>query len=114
MDDIELALARADLDIARYYEDLVDERYHRFIPVLRSEYQRSKEMVLRVKGAERLLDGEPTIQRSIRLRSPYIDPMHLVQVDMLRRWRAEGRVDRETFAALLASVNGISHALQGA
>ena len=82
--------------------------------MLREEYEQTKRMVLQLKGSARLLDGEPTIQRSIRLRSPYIDPMHLVQVDMLRRWRDGGRVDREAFAALLASVNGISQALQGA
>jgi phosphoenolpyruvate carboxylase len=70
--------------------------------------------VLKLKEFDRLLEGEPTIQRSIRLRSPYIDPMHLVQVDMLRRWRAEGRVDQEMFAAILASISGISQALQGA
>ena len=70
--------------------------------------------MLKLKGCERLLDGEPTIQRSIRLRSPYIDPMHLVQVDLLQRWRAGGREDKDLLAALLASVTGISQALQGA
>jgi phosphoenolpyruvate carboxylase len=48
------------------------------------------------------------------LRNPYIDPMHLIQIDMLRRWRDSGREDREAFAALQASVSGISEALQGA
>jgi phosphoenolpyruvate carboxylase len=114
IDDVELALARADLEIAGYYEDLVEEKYRRFTPVLREEYELTKQMVLKLKGCARLLDGESTIQRSIRLRSPYIDPMHLVQVDMLRRWRSGGRVDREVFAALLSSVSGISQALQGA
>jgi len=57
---------------------------------------------------------EATVQRSIRLRSPYIDPMHLLQVDLLRRWRAEGRQDKEMLTALLASITGISQGLQGA
>jgi phosphoenolpyruvate carboxylase len=114
VEDIELSLARADLAIATAYEDLVEQRYRRFVPVLRAEYERSREQVLKLRGCARLLDAEPTVQRSIVLRNPYIDPMHLVQVDLLRRWRAGGRQDREMFAALLATVSGISQGLQGA
>lgn len=114
IDDIELALARADLEIAACYESLVDAEHQRFVQVLRGEYALAKEHVLKLKGCARLLDGEPTIQRSIRLRSPYVDPMHLVQADLLRRWRAGGSTDKELLVALLSSVTGISQALQGA
>src|SRR5690606_23118349 len=108
-----LALARADLQIAGFYEGLVDQEHRRFIPLLREEYARAVRHVLQLKGSQRLLDGEPTIQRSIRLRSPYVDPMHLVQVELLQRWRAGGREDKDVLAALLASVTGIDQALQG-
>jgi phosphoenolpyruvate carboxylase len=114
IDEIELSLARADLEIAGFYEALVDSDHQRFIPVLRAEYALTREHVLKLKGCARLVDSEPTIQRSIRLRSPYIDPIHLVQVDLLQRWRAGGREDKDLLAALLASVTGISQALQGA
>jgi len=114
IDEIELSLARADLDIAAIYENLADAEHRRFIAPLRAEYALTREHVLKLKRHERLLDGEPTIQRSIRLRSPYIDPMHLVQVNLLQRWRATGREDKDLLAALLASVTGISQALQGA
>ncbi len=114
LDEIELSLARVDLDIAALYANLVDAAHRRFIPVLQAEYELTKEHVLKLKGCARLLDGEPTLQRSIRLRSPYIDPMHLVQVELLQRWREGGREDKEQLAALLASVTGISQALQGA
>ena len=67
--------------------ELVDEPYRRFVPVLRAEYELTKQQVLKLRGCARLLDAEPTIQRSIMLRNPYIDPMHLMQVDLLRRWR---------------------------
>jgi phosphoenolpyruvate carboxylase len=60
-----------------------------------------------------LLDAEPTLQRSIRLRNPYLDPMHLMQVDLLARWRGGGRTDRDLMNALLASVGGIASGLQG-
>ena len=114
IDDIELALARADLGIAAAYESLVDEKHRRFSELLRAEFERTRQQVLKVRGVERLLDGEPTVERSIMLRNPYIDPMHLVQVDLLRRWRAGGANDKELLSALAATVSGIAQALQGA
>jgi phosphoenolpyruvate carboxylase len=114
IDDIELALARADLTIAAAYDALVDENCRHVIGSLRAEFELTRTEVLRLKKIEHLLDGEPTVQRSIVLRNPYIDPMHLVQVDLLKRWRASDRQDRELFAALVASVSGIGQALQGA
>jgi len=114
IDDIERSLARADLGIAAVYEGLVDIELRRFVAALRAEYEKTREQVLRLRGTARLLDGEPTVQRSIMLRNPYIDPMHLVQVDLLRRWRAGERKDHELRGALLATVSGISQGLQGA
>lgn len=114
IDEIELSVARADLGIAAAYEELVDEKYRRFIPLLKGEYELTKQQLLKLRGCTQLLEGEATVQRSITLRNPYIDPMHLVQVDLLRRWRAGGRADREMLGALLATVSGISQALQGA
>jgi phosphoenolpyruvate carboxylase len=114
IDDIELALARADLNIAAAYDSLVEEKYRRFIAQLRTEYERTRQQLLKVRGGQHLLDEEPTVQRSIMLRNPYIDPMHLVQVDLLRRWRAGGCCDKELQSALNATVSGIAQALQGA
>ncbi len=114
IDEVELSLARADLAVASAYDELVDAPLRRFIPVLRAEYELAKQQVLALKDSQELLDREPTVQRSILLRNPYIDPMHLVQVDLLKRWRAGHREDRELLAALLASVSGIGQALQGA
>jgi phosphoenolpyruvate carboxylase len=114
IDDVELALARADLGIAAFYDQLVDEQHARFISVIRDEFALTRQLVLELKGTENLLEREATVQRSIRLRSPYIDPMHLLQVDLLRRWRADGRRDRDMLTALLSSITGISQGLQGA
>jgi len=65
-----------------------------------------------VKATGALLDTEPTLQRSIQLRNPYVDPMNLMQVDLLQRWRASSRSDRDLFEALLASIGGIAQGLQ--
>ncbi len=112
IDDVETMLARADLEVASAYDVLVPEPLRRFSAQIRAEYDRAREHVLSLKGSKDLLDSEPTLQRSIRLRNPYIDPMNLMQVDLLQRWRAGGRADRDLFEALLTSAGGIAQGLQ--
>jgi phosphoenolpyruvate carboxylase len=112
VDDIETMLARADLEIALVYDILAPAPLRRFFPRIRSEYTAACEHVLAIKGGSALLDSDPTLQRSIRLRNPYVDPMNLMQVDLLQRWRADGRRDRDLFEALLASISGIAQGLQ--
>jgi len=113
VDDIEVMLARTDLDIAAYYDALrVDRQGPDFFAEVRREYVLTRELLLLVKEQHELLDGERTQQRALALRNPYVDPMNLMQVDLLRRWRAGGRTDRELLEALLASVNGIAQGLQ--
>jgi phosphoenolpyruvate carboxylase len=112
IDDVEAMLARADLEIAHAYEELVDEPLRRHFDAIRAEYESARQHILAIKGYEALLDGEAQLQRSIQLRNPYVDPMNLMQVDLLRRWRATGREDRDLFEALLASISGIAQGLQ--
>ena len=66
----------------------------------------------RVAAEKALLESEPTLQRAIALRNPYVDPMNLMQVDLLQRWRASDRQDRDLFDGLLASIGGIAQGLQ--
>ncbi len=113
IDQIEMGLARADVEIAQYYDSLTGSEYGDIKKIIRDEFALAKEHVLRLKGCAFLLDAEPTMQRAIRLRNPYLDPLHLMQVDLLARWRATGRRDRELLATLLASINGIGQGLQG-
>jgi phosphoenolpyruvate carboxylase len=113
VDDIEMMLARADMGIAGFYDQLARPEHARYAAAIEDEFRSSVEQVLAIKGGGQLLDTEPTLQRSIRLRNPYVDPLHLTQVDLLRRWRDSGRQDRALFEALVASVNGISQGLQG-
>jgi phosphoenolpyruvate carboxylase len=110
---VEMGLARADMEIAHYYDELGGAKYEPVAERVRQEYELAKEHVLWLKGCAFLLDADPVMQRSIRLRNPYLDPMHLMQVDLLARWRSTGCHDRELLQALLASVNGIGQGLQG-
>jgi phosphoenolpyruvate carboxylase len=112
VDDVEMVLATADLAIAARYAGLAGQLGERYFPVIRAEFDRSVANVLALKHENTLLDSDPALQRSILLRNPYVDPMSLLQIDLLRRWRAEGRPDNEVFRALLASVRGIAQGLQ--
>ena len=112
LDELERMLARTDLRIAAHYDELASPALRRFAGQLQAEHQQACEQVLQIKQATELLDGDRTLQRGIALRNPYVDPMNLMQVDLLRRWRATGREDEDLFQALLASVSGIAQGLQ--
>ncbi|HKE42901.1 MAG TPA: phosphoenolpyruvate carboxylase [Steroidobacteraceae bacterium] len=111
IDDVEAMLARTDLGIAAFYNQLAEPRLHGYFEQIRREFDLSCRLILQLKGESQLLDGDRTLQRSILLRNPYVDPMHLMQVDLLKRWRSSGRRDAELFQALLASISGISQGL---
>jgi phosphoenolpyruvate carboxylase len=112
LDDVEAMLGRTDMDIASHYDALAGDELRAQGEPIRREYELTVRHVLRLRGSARLLDGDPTLQRSIQLRNPYIDPMHLMQVDLLRRWRKTERKDRALFGALRATINGIAQGLQ--
>ncbi len=112
LDDVEAMLGRTDLGIAGHYDALAGDSLRAQAEPIRREYELTVAHVLGLRGAARLLDSDPTLQRSIKLRNPYIDPMHLMQVDLLERWRKTGRQDRELFGALRATINGIALGLQ--
>jgi phosphoenolpyruvate carboxylase len=112
LDDVEAMLARTDLEIAAYYDALASDELRSLHEPIREEFALTVAQVLRLRGTEHLIDGDPTLQRSVKLRSPYIDPMHLMQVDLLKRWRATGRRDAALFAALRATISGIAQGLQ--
>jgi phosphoenolpyruvate carboxylase len=112
LDDVEAMLARTDLAIAAHYDALAGDVLRTAAEPIAKEFALTVTQVLRLRGAERLLDSDPTLQRSIKLRNPYIDPMHLMQVDLLRRWRTSGRRDEALFGALRATISGIAQGLQ--
>jgi len=112
IDDIEAMLARADMEIAARYDQLASAGGAGFAADIRAEYTLTCRLVGEIKESAALLDGDRTLQRSIALRNPYVDPMNLMQIDLLRRWRAAGREDAALYEALLASVTGIGAGLQ--
>ncbi|MFA6986524.1 MAG: phosphoenolpyruvate carboxylase [Arenimonas sp.] len=112
IDDVEMVLAKSDPDIFERYSALSGELHQHFYPGIRAEFMRACQAVLAIKGAPHLLTGDPRLQLSIRLRNPYVDPISLLQVDLLARWRGAGRPDGALFQALVATVNGIAAGVQ--
>jgi len=110
--DAEMVLAKSDLGIAQLYSELAGELHDEFFPILVREFEMTRDLILEYSEHESLLEGDFTLQRAIMLRNPYVDPMSLLQVDLLRRWRETGRKDQRLFDALLASINGIAQGLQ--
>ncbi len=110
--DVEVVLAKADLDIASRYSQLAGYLHDVFFPVIKAEYDRCVDIVRTLTGHDELLADHATLRRSIRLRNPYMDPMSFLQVDLLERWRQGGRQDDGVLQALMVSVNGIAHGMQ--
>ena len=114
LSDTEMVLAKADMDIARRYAALAGEVGDALFPALESEYRRTCELVCEVHGCTELLDRDPALQRTLRLRAPYLDPMSLLQVDLLARWRASAREDPDLELALAETVRGVTRGMQNA
>jgi phosphoenolpyruvate carboxylase len=110
--DAEMVLAKADLGIAKLYSELAGDLHDEFFPIIEKEHDLTRDLILEYSNREMLLEGDSTLQRAIMLRNPYVDPMSLMQVDLLARWRASDYEDAALFDALLASVNGIAQGLQ--
>lgn len=110
--NVELAMSKADLAIARLYASLVKDEAlrERVWRIITDEFERTRRMLLVVKQQEKLLEKNPVLSRSIRLRNPYVDPMSLIQVDLLRR-KQSGEGSEELNYALAATINGIAAGL---
>jgi len=110
--NVELGIAKADLGIARVYSGLVRNAplRKRVFAMLEEEFLRSRSMILRITGQRELLARNRVLARSIRLRNPYVDPMSLIQVELLRR-KQGGESGSELEYPLGATINGIAAGL---
>jgi phosphoenolpyruvate carboxylase len=113
MANMEMVLAKTDLDIAAGYDALVDDPAIRAAvwPRLVAEHARAKAAVLAVTGQPALLAGNPTLARTLSNRLPYLDPLNGLQVSLLRRWRAGDR-DRSVEQGIQLTLNGLATGLR--
>lgn len=111
LDDAAMVLSKGDITIAEGFSALAGPLHGLFFPMLRGEHALTLHWLGRLTGRALLAD-DPRLAQSIRLRNPYIDPMSVLQLDLLQRWRAGGCQDEALLQALKACVNGVAQGLQ--
>ncbi|QMW22303.1 phosphoenolpyruvate carboxylase [Sandaracinobacteroides saxicola] len=111
--NMEMVLAKSDMGIAARYAGLVDDRAlaDAIFPRIRESWQRAHDGLLAISGQARLLADNPALDASIRLRLPYIEPLNLLQIELLRRFRC-GEADERVKEGILLSINAIATALR--
>ncbi len=118
VDNTQMSLGKTDLGIARLYAELVtDERVRELIfGQIEAEYNRTRAAILQITGQQEILDNDPVLQRSIRLRNPYVDPLNFVQVSLLRQLRSLPNPDTPEAEAIrraiFLTINGVAAGLK--
>jgi phosphoenolpyruvate carboxylase len=116
VDNAQLIIAKADMEIARRYAELVEDQAlaQRIVDTIVAEFERTRTMICAVAQIEEVLDTMPVLQKAYRERNPYIDPLSYIQIELLRRLRnAPSDSDQEALeTAVLMSINGIAAGLK--
>lgn len=111
--NMEQVMAKSDMGIAQRYAGLVEDRglADAIFPRIRGGWQQSHDGLLAITRQSRLLEKNPALDASIRLRLPYIEPLNLLQIELIKRRRA-GEGDRRIGEGILLSINAIATALR--
>jgi phosphoenolpyruvate carboxylase len=111
--NLEMVLAKSDMGIAARYAELVEDEAARkaIFGRIRDSWMRTRDCVLEITGQSRLLEAHPALDASIRLRLPYIEPLNLLQIELLKRHRA-GEADPRIREGIQLSINAVATALR--
>jgi len=109
--NMEMVLAKSDMDIAARYATLAGPGEVPVFARIRDDWQETIDAFLAVSGQSRLLEHNPALDTSIRLRLPYIEPLNLLQVELLKRHRS-GETDPRIAEGIQLSINAIATALR--
>jgi len=113
LSNMDMLLAKSDISIASRYAELVSDLAIReaIFAQIQREWHQTVRHLLAITGQNELLEANPALSRSLRNRSPYIDPLNHLQVELLRRYRA-GEIDERNRRAILLTLNGIAAGLR--
>jgi phosphoenolpyruvate carboxylase len=113
LSNMDMVLAKSSIAIASRYAELVPDTTLRetIFGRIRREWHTSIETLLDIMGQQRLLQGNPLLERSIRNRFPYLDPLNHVQVELLKEHRAQNP-DEQVLRGIQLTINGISAGLR--
>ncbi|MCM3341585.1 phosphoenolpyruvate carboxylase [Paenibacillus sp. MER TA 81-3] len=117
IDSLQMALAKADLVIAKEYANMIKDETirERIFTAIEEEHKLTTDLILQITGQEEILDNVPVIQESIRLRNPYVDPLSYMQVQLLaelRELREAEEDDPILLREVLLTINGIAAGLR--
>ena len=108
LSNVEMVLVKTDLDIARQYvQRLVEPEHRTVLDLVRDEFERTRDEILRVLGEDRLLAAQPVLARTLAVRETYLHPLHVLQIELLARHRGHGAQEPSLQRALLLTINGI-------
>ena len=114
IDNLQMALMKADITTAREYLTLVEDQNiaERIFTNILEEYNRTKEILLRITGDKELLDHTPNIKESVYRRNPYVDPLNFLQVELIKELRNQADPNEELLIEVLLTISGISAGLR--
>lgn len=117
INNAQMSLGKADMGIARLYANLVEPANLRenIFGTIKAEHDRSVEWILNITRYRAILDHEPVLQKSIRVRNPYVDPLNFIQIDLLRKYRQldpESAEAQKLLDTIFLTINGIASALK--
>jgi phosphoenolpyruvate carboxylase len=113
LSNMDMVLAKSSIAIASRYAELVsdDQLREKIFGRIRREWHLAIETLLEIMGQDRLLQGNPLLERSVRHRFPYLDPLNHVQVELLKEHRAKNP-DEQILRGIQLTINGISAGLR--
>jgi phosphoenolpyruvate carboxylase len=114
IDNLQMALMKADITTAKEYLSLVEDQKiaERIFSNILEEYEKTKEVLLKITGDKELLDHTPNIKDSVYRRNPYVDPLNFLQVELIKQLRNQDEPSEELITEVLLTISGISAGLR--